>query len=297
MNETEWTPTGAPGAFYECPRWHEGAWWLSDFYADRIVTVTEDGRTTTVLGLDGDHPGGLGWLPDGALVFVAMLARKVMRLEPDGRVVEHADLAPYCEGPANDMLVLPDGTAYVGCFGFDLNGGGHPRTASLLRVAPDGTVQVAAEDLVFPNAAVLADGGRTLVVGETFAARHTAFTLTPHGPLTGRRVWAGIAPAPAIAPTGEMIAELRYAPDGCAIDGAGDLWVADALHGRVVRVREGEGIVEQLDLPPGLGAFACGLGGGDGRTLLVCAAPDFDPRSRAAARASVLLTTRVGTPA
>ncbi|WP_257133541.1 SMP-30/gluconolactonase/LRE family protein [Streptomyces sp. f51] len=297
MKDTGWTPTGAPGAFYECPRWHEGVWWVSDFYADRIVTVAGDGRTTTVLGLDGDHPGGLGWLPGGALLFVAMRARKVMRREPDGSLVVHADLAPYCEGPANDMLVLPDGTAFVGCFGFDLNAGEHPRTAALLGVLPDGTVRVAAEDLVFPNAAVLTDHGRTLVVGETFAGRHTAFTVTPDGRLDERRTWAQVVPSPPLGPTGEMIAGLRYAPDGCAVDVSGDLWVADALHGRVVRVREGEGIVEQLDLPDGLGAFACGLGGDDGRTLLVCAAPDFDPRARAAARDSVLLTTRVRVPA
>ncbi|SDJ45570.1 SMP-30/gluconolactonase/LRE family protein [Streptomyces indicus] len=297
MTKPTWTPIGATGAFYECPRWHEGVWWLSDFYADRIVTVTDDGRTTTVLDLEGDHPGGLGWLPDGALLFVAMRARQVMRREPDGSVVVHADLTPYCEGPANDMLVLPDGTALVGCFGFDLNGGEHPRTASLLSVRPDGAVRVAAEGLVFPNAAVLTDHGRTLVVGETFAARHTAFTLTPDGLLDGRRTWAQVAPSPPMAPVGEMIAGLRYAPDGCAVDGADDLWVADALHGRVVRVREGEGIVEQLDLPAGLRAFACGLGGDDGRTLLVCAAPDFDPSARAAARDSVLLTTRVRVPA
>ncbi|MEV7461214.1 SMP-30/gluconolactonase/LRE family protein [Streptomyces rubiginosohelvolus] len=151
MKDTGWPPTGAPGAFYECPRWHEGVWWVSDFYANRIVTVAGDGRTTTALGLDGDHPGGLGRLPGGALLFVAMRARKVMRREPDGSLVVHAGLAPYCEGPANDMLVLPDGTAFVGCFGFDLNAGEHPRTAALLSVLPDGTVRVAAEDLVFPN--------------------------------------------------------------------------------------------------------------------------------------------------
>lgn len=297
MTDTDWIRTGAPGAFYECPRWHEGAWWVSDFYADRIVTVSEDGRTDTVTELDGDHPGGLGWLPDGSLVFVAMLARKVLRLMPDGRVVEHADLAPHCPGPANDMLVLRDGTAYVGCFGFDLNGGEHPRTAPLLRVLPDGTVEVAAEDLLFPNAAVLTDDGGTLVVGETFAGRHTAFTLGPDGSLTDRRIWAQVAPAPPVMPTGEMIRRLGYAPDGCAADSAGDLWVADAVGGRVVLVREDEGVVGQLDLPDGLGAFACGLGGGDGRTLLVCAAPDFDPGARAASREAVLLTTRVDTPA
>jgi hypothetical protein len=38
------------------------------------------------------------------------------------------------------------------------------------------------------------------------------------------------------------------------------------------------------------------LGGDDGRTLLVCAAPDFLEANRAHAREAVLLTTTVAVP-
>ena len=38
------------------------------------------------------------------------------------------------------------------------------------------------------------------------------------------------------------------------------------------------------------------LGGDDGRTLLICAAPDFIVENRSAARESVLLTTTVDVP-
>jgi hypothetical protein len=38
------------------------------------------------------------------------------------------------------------------------------------------------------------------------------------------------------------------------------------------------------------------LGGDDGRTLLMCAAPDFIEQARSAARAAVLLTTTVDVP-
>jgi hypothetical protein len=37
-------------------------------------------------------------------------------------------------------------------------------------------------------------------------------------------------------------------------------------------------------MPNGLGVFTCVLGGEDGRTLIGCAAPDFDEEARSAAR-------------
>ena len=49
-------------------------------------------------------------------------------------------------------------------------------------------------------------------------------------------------------------------------------------------------------MPDGLGVFACGLGGEDGRTLIACAAPDFHEEARSAAREAVLLTTTVEVP-
>ena len=55
-------------------------------------------------------------------------------------------------------------------------------------------------------------------------------------------------------------------------------------------------IVEEVAMPDGLGVFACGLGGEDGRTLIACAAPDFHEGPRKAAREAVLLTTTVDVP-
>ena len=42
--------------------------------------------------------------------------------------------------------------------------------------------------------------------------------------------------------------------------------------------------------------FACMLGGEDGRTLLLCAAPDFLEHNRTDTREAVLLTTTVDVP-
>ena len=65
---------------------------------------------------------------------------------------------------------------------------------------------------------------------------------------------------------------------------------------RPCRIAPGGEIVDEIQLPDGLGAFACTLGGDDGQTLLLCSAPDFAEENRKAAREAVLFTTTVEVP-
>jgi sugar lactone lactonase YvrE len=74
------------------------------------------------------------------------------------------------------------------------------------------------------------------------------------------------------------------------------VWAANALGAAVCRVAPGGRIVDEIAMPEGLGVFACGLGGADGRTLIACAAPDFHEEARKAAREAVLLMTTVEVP-
>jgi sugar lactone lactonase YvrE len=147
--------------------------------------------------------------------------------------------------------------------------------------------------LWFPNGMALTDAA-VLLVGETFGNRVTAFDVEPDGSLTNRRVWAEFGPLPSTTELGNALGQLVVAPDGCSLDADGALWVADGSHSRVVRVREGGAITDEIR--PGLGTFACMLGGADGRTLFICAAPDFDGRNRAAATEAKLLALRVDVP-
>jgi sugar lactone lactonase YvrE len=94
-----------------------------------------------------------------------------------------------------------------------------------------------------------------------------------------------------------MLPNLGFAPDGCALDADGHIWSADGLGGPTCRIAPGGEIVDEITLPEGLQVFACALGGEDGRTLLLCAAPDFAEENRKAAREAVLLTTTVEVPA
>ena len=34
------------GKFFEGPRWHDGAWWVSDFYRHGVFTIAPDGTET-----------------------------------------------------------------------------------------------------------------------------------------------------------------------------------------------------------------------------------------------------------
>ena len=105
--------------FAEGPRWYAGKLWFSDFYDHAVKTVDVSGRVETKLEIAG-QPSGLGWLPDGRLLIVSMLDRRLLRLDGN-KVVQHADLSGLAEFHCNDMTVDALGRAYVGNFGFDLD--------------------------------------------------------------------------------------------------------------------------------------------------------------------------------
>src|SRR5947209_2879222 len=106
------------GSFFESPRWHEGQWWVSDFYRRLVLSVTPDGDEKEVLTVEG-QPSGIGWLPDGSMLIVSMKDHRLIRLRPDGSVATHADLTDLCGGHLNDLVVDERGRCYVGNFGFD----------------------------------------------------------------------------------------------------------------------------------------------------------------------------------
>ena len=220
--------------------------------------------------VDADHPNG--------------------RREDDGSLVVHADLSAHVKANLNDMLVDDRGRAYVGNFGFDLMNMATPDTADLIRVDPDGSVRVVAEDLYFPNGMAFTGDGE-LLVDETVGNRISAFAVRPDGSLGERRDWAKFAELPDMSDMATALGQLVVAADGCCIDTDGSLWVADALGQRIVHVEPGKGIVDQLEFDTGV--FACGLGGDDGRTLFVCAAPDFNEHQRKVETEGKLLAVRV----
>lgn len=246
-------------AFGEGPRWRDSRLYFSDMHRQRVLTVDLDGKTEEICRVQND-PSGLGWLPDGRMLVVSMQDRRVLRREPSGELVLHADLSGLATFHCNDMVVDARGNAFVGNFGWDLHGGGDRCNAALIRVTPEGAASIVAEDLEFPNGTVITDDGRTLIVGETMGQRLTAFDVDADGGLSNRRVWAQLS---------------GVLPDGIALDADGAIWVASPISHGCFRVREGGEITHKVEVERQ--AFACMLGGRERKHLLICTAGGSHP--------------------
>ncbi len=265
-------------AFPEGLRWHDGALFFSDMHGCTVWRLDPTGRGTRVLEL-ATQPSGLGWGPDGAMYVVSMFDRRLLRMTPGGPQLV-ADLSALCPHVINDMVIDRAGRAYVGTFGCDLNAGEPPCPTFLYCVHPDGAVTVAADDLFFPNGAVITPDGATLIVSETFGHALTAFDVQADGALTGRRTFARFE---------------TTLPDGICLDEAGGIWVASPGVQELIRVLDGGRVTDRIPLP-GRDAFSCVLGGPDRRDLYIGTAREYMPDRTRAQRAGRIEVTRVAIP-
>lgn len=278
--------------FLEGPRWHQGRLYVSDFFGHTVSAVTADGAVETVCTVP-QQPSGLGFTPDGHLLIVSMLDKRLLRLR-DGRVEVVADLEAFVDGPTNDMLVDATGRAYIGNVG-QTDSSGVAVATDLILVEPGGQVSVAASGLVFPNGAVLTPDGRRMMISETFANRITSFAVAQDGTLSDRRVWANFAASGTMVTTSRSEPGTAVLPDGLALDIEGALWVADAMGSGVLRVTEGGQVIDAI--PTGdLAVYAVALGGSDRRTIFLCAAPPLKTEDPGQHKHAVLLSCRVEVP-
>lgn len=253
--------------FLESPRYRDGTLYLSDFFNTHVIAMNPtDGSWVKVADVP-NSPSGLGWLTDGSMLIVSQHDHKLLRRATDGETTVHADLAPFCGGDANDMLVV-DGHAYVGNFGFDLAGGAEPATTNLIHVRPTGEVSAVPGDVLFPNGAEMHPDGRTLLLSETFAHKISAYDRQADGTLTNYRTWAQLPKT--------------HNPDGMTVDTDGGVWYANALtegpESGFYRVEEGGEITDQILVSDGWGVAAT-FGGPDNDVLFLVSndttLPDF----------------------
>lgn len=252
--------------FPEGPRWHTGRLYFSDIHAHQVVAVDMAGRVEVVVAVP-NKPSGLGWLPDGRMLVVSMLDKKLNRLDPDGLKVA-ADLSPHFNGYANDMVVDRQGRAYIGCLGGELwsNPPKPSQPTNVVMVTPDGKARVVASEMRGPNGMVITPDGRTLIVAEPGATRLTAFTIEADGSLTNRRVWA----------------QMEGPPDGIALDAENCVWAGVPREpGRFLRVAKGGEVKQRIEVgDPGRRGIACALGGPGRKTLFLLESFSTSPDSQ-----------------
>ena len=256
--------------FGEGPRFRDGCLWLSDMHAQQVLKITPEGEATVVVELEGDQPSGLGWLPSGELLIVSMTKRQLLKFDGDTLTV-HADLAGLASWYCNDMVVDAQGRAYVGNFGFDLHTGADQKTAEIILVEPDGAARIVAEDVMFPNGTVITPDGNTLIVGESFASKLTAYDILPNGDLANRRVWADL-------PKGAV-------PDGICLDSEGGIWSASPTSNECIRQLEGGEVTHRVSFDRG--AFACMIGGDKLYALTSTSSAPAECREQKGARVEV----------
>jgi sugar lactone lactonase YvrE len=231
----------------ESPRWHEDRLWFAHWGTGEIVAVDLDGNSEVV----GRGPAGLGWsidwLPDGRLL---VTGQELVRREPDGSMVRHADLSGVADHGWNEIVVDGRGNIYVNGAGFRF-GEEEFRPGILAVVTPDGSARQVADGIAFPNGMVVTPDNSMLIVSESFAGRLTAFDIAADGSLSNRRVWAD-----------------SVGPDGICIDAERAIWTGSGANA-CVRVREDGEVLQRIELDRS--PFACMLGGADRRTLFIMA--------------------------
>jgi sugar lactone lactonase YvrE len=268
------TPLATGFCFGEGPRWFEGLLWFSDMLGEAVHTVTLTGSMTT-LPLPGHAPSGLGFRPDGTLLIVSTEDRKLLGYDGE-TVTTVADLSALAPADLGDMVVDHRGRAYIGS---QAREGG-----VILRVDPDDTVRVVADDLDFPNGMAITPDHLTLIVAESTGRRLTAYTIDPDGDLSDRRVFADGLDGP---------------PDGICLDAEGGVWTAMTLAHQFERIESSGGkghVTHRIDIGD-RAAIACMLGGSADRTLFMLSSSEAYPTRLIGTRLSRVDTVIVDTPA
>jgi sugar lactone lactonase YvrE len=244
----------------ESPRWHDDRLWFSNWVAQELIAVDVDGGSEVIVRMPS-FPFSIDWLPDGRLLIVSGREGLLLRMEPDGSLVTHADLTGLSRHPWNEIVVDGRGNAYINNTGFDFPGGEFA-PGILALVAPDGSVRQVADGVAFPNGMAVTPDNSTLIVAESYANRLSAFDIAADGSMSNARAWADLDGG---------------VPDGICIDAEDAVWYGDVPNKRCVRVRAGGEVLQTIDLDRG--CFACMLGGVDNRTLFMMAAEWGGPAS------------------
>ena len=235
----------------ESPRWHGDRLYFSDWSAGEVIAVDLAGRSEVIARVKS-LPLCTAFLPDGRLVIVSSPDGRLVRREPDGTLVTHADLG---QPGWNDIVADGRGHIYVNRAGFNPTAGEEFRPGFVHLVRADSEVRQVADDIAFPNGMAVTADNSTLIVADSYRHNLVAFDIDGDGGLSSRRIWAHV---------GDGV------PDGICTDEQNAVWYADVPNKRCVRVAEGGAVLQTVELDRG--GFACVLGGSGGTTLFIVAA-------------------------
>src|SRR6266540_5224752 len=140
--------------FGESPRWgHDDRLWFADWGVHEVIAVDLEGKSEVMVQLRFPSFQAIcvDWLPDGRLLIVSAREGLLLRREPDGSLVTHADLRGVAMPAWNEIVVDGRGNAYLNNAGFDFPGGEEFAPGIIALLTPDGSARQVADGIAFPN--------------------------------------------------------------------------------------------------------------------------------------------------
>lgn len=261
-------------AFPEGIRWHEGALYFSDMQSQQVMRWS-DGVLSVLAHVPG-KPSGLGFSGADTILIASQddrLLKRGVTTRFNQKLETVADLSDVATWHLNDMLCTPEGQCYVGNYGNAAPPGDPIAPATLALVQPDGAVSAAAEELYFPNGMAFLNEGAQLVVAETRSepGRLTIFDRHKDGTLSNRRVLYEF--------DGQW-------PDGIAVDGHENIWVASPFSHEVLCISAGGELLKSVEVQ---NPYAVAVGGPAGDQLFVATAETWMPEEAAVQRTGAIV--------
>ncbi|MBU3077544.1 SMP-30/gluconolactonase/LRE family protein [Sphingomonas quercus] len=259
--------------FTEGPVWHRGRLYFSDVRGDKLRTVTRDGKVELIADNAGglaDHPPGAsigpnGMVPaaDGSILMVQMGARRIARLDAQGRIQPFiSDYQGKRLNSPNDLVYDKDGALWFtdppfGLFnGMDKDPAKQLPFNAVFRYA-NGRLEPVITDMPLPNGIGFSPDYKTLYVANYSRPDMyiRAYDVGAGGKLSAPRV---VVRFPASGGPGGA--------DGLKIDSAGNIWATGPGGIRIV-TPQGK-ILGQIKLPEVAANLAFGE---DGHSVYITA--------------------------
>lgn len=171
----------------------------------------------------------------------------------------------------NDMAADDAGRVYVGVLGFrptatELSGiGGDGKPAPLMLIELDGTTRVVQNGVKLSNGLSFSPDGNTLYHADSGDQTVYRYDVDPEGSLHDKRPFARVADG---------------LPDGLATSADGDIWVAVAHGGRVLRLSSTGTVRQEISFPVPMVTSLC-FGGTDMKEVFVVSGSDGTGRADA----------------
>jgi gluconolactonase len=255
VESAEPTQVASGFVFTEGPLWHsDGTLTFVDIRRSQILRLGTDGKTQIIRENSGDS-NGMTFDKQGRVIICEMVNRRITRMDPNNVFTVIADKVNGKRlNRPNDVIGKSDGSLYFTNPGRERL---EPADVELefnniLRVKPDGTVDVIIEKFDYPNGIAFSPDEKILYVANTRPEKYImAYDVNADGTVSNGRHFA------------DMSSEEAGVPDGMKVDaegrvyctGPGGCWVFETS-GELI------GIIKLPEYPAN-----CGWGGPDNKTM------------------------------